>query len=227
MHARAGNRAAYRPVVTRLLPDGDADPVRLAARYRAIPGVRRAYAADLDAIGGAPPDVSLLARLAGAEGFGAPLLVDAGIASVNQAQAVVETGNRIVVGLESLPDLALLSHLAERWPVVFSLDLRAGRPVVPAALLTNPRVRDAQSLARAAAEAGVAGILVLDLARVGTRGGPDLALLAAMRQAVRDGELLVGGGVRGEEDLAALASIGVDAALVATALHEGTLPGPA
>jgi phosphoribosylformimino-5-aminoimidazole carboxamide ribotide isomerase len=48
-----------------------------------------------------------------------------------------------------------------------------------------------------------------------------------MRQAVRDGELLVGGGVRGEADLAALASIGVDAALVATALHEGTLPGPA
>lgn len=227
MHARAGNRAAYRPVVSRLLPDGDADPVRLAAHYRAIPGVRRAYAADLDAIAGAPPDQALLVRLAGPEGMGAPLLVDAGIDSLERARQVVASGNRIVAGLESLGNLRLLSQLADNWPIVFSLDLRAGQPVVPTALALDARARDAMSLARAAAEAGVTAILVLDVARVGTNAGPHLPLLGAVRAAFRDGELLAGGGIRGEADLTALAGVGVDAALVATALHEGRLPGPA
>jgi phosphoribosylformimino-5-aminoimidazole carboxamide ribotide isomerase len=56
-------------------------------------------------------------------------------------------------------------------------------------------------------------------------GGPDLELLARIRDAVRDTWLLAGGGVRGAGDLDALARLGVDGALVATALHDGRLPG--
>ena len=225
MHARAGDRASYRPVVSRLLAEGDADPVRLAAQYRAVVGARRCYVADLDAIAGAGPDLALLERLRGPQGFAAPLLVDAGIGSLQRAERVAASGNEIVAGLESLPDLALLSALADRFPLHFSLDLRNGAAMVPAGLRGDPRASSPLALARAAVEAGARSVIVLDLARVGTERGPDRELLARIRDAMRDARLLAGGGVRGEEDLEALALLGVDGALVATALHDGRLPG--
>lgn len=226
VHARAGNRAAYQSVVSRLLPGGDGDPVALAAAYRHVVGARRGYVALLDAIAGAAPDLALLRRLSSPDGFGAPLLVDAGVRTVAEAQAIQDSGNGVVVGLETLGDLGLLSRLADTGPTMFSLDLRAGAPLVPAALARDPRARDATSLARAAAEAGITGIIVLDLARVGMGMGPDLELLTALRGAVREVELLAGGGI-GPADLPGLAGAGVDAVLLATALHEGWLPAGA
>jgi phosphoribosylformimino-5-aminoimidazole carboxamide ribotide isomerase len=74
--------------------------------------------------------------------------------------------------------------------------------------------------------AGASSIIVLDLSRVGTRRGVDVALLERVRTAVPEVELIVGGGVRGPSDLAALEKAGCDAALVATALYDGRLqPG--
>jgi phosphoribosylformimino-5-aminoimidazole carboxamide ribotide isomerase len=66
-------------------------------------------------------------------------------------------------------------------------------------------------------------VLVLDLARVGTGNGLDLDLIARVRDAARDVTLLAGGGVRGLNDVARLADVGCDGALVATALHDGRL----
>jgi phosphoribosylformimino-5-aminoimidazole carboxamide ribotide isomerase len=66
-------------------------------------------------------------------------------------------------------------------------------------------------------------MIVLDLARVGSRGGPDSSVLAQIRRAAPDVELIAGGGVRGADDLAALARLGYDGALVATALLTGAL----
>ena len=72
-----------------------------------------------------------------------------------------------------------------------------------------------------AAEAGVGSVIVIDLARVGGGRGPGSELVAAVREAVPRLTLLAGGGVRGAQDLAALADVGCDGALVATALLDG------
>ena len=80
-------------------------------------------------------------------------------------------------------------------------------------------------MAERAAQAGAGAVIVLDLARVGTGTGLDLALIGRVRDAVPGVTLLAGGGVRGPEDLARLADAGCDGALVATALHDGRL-GP-
>ena len=66
-------------------------------------------------------------------------------------------------------------------------------------------------------------LIVIDLARVGAAAGLDLETISAVREAVPQLTLLAGGGVRGAQDLAALADIGCDAALVATALLDGRL----
>jgi phosphoribosylformimino-5-aminoimidazole carboxamide ribotide isomerase len=69
-------------------------------------------------------------------------------------------------------------------------------------------------------------LLVLDLGRVGTGGGMDLQLLAALRERLPLRRLLAGGGVDGPADLERLRQTGCDGALVATALHRGKV-GPA
>ena len=70
---------------------------------------------------------------------------------------------------------------------------------------------------------GLRETIVLDLARVGSGAGPDVALIGAIHAAFRDLELLAGGGVRDVEDLRALAAAGAAGALVATALHSGVI----
>jgi uncharacterized protein related to proFAR isomerase len=64
---------------------------------------------------------------------------------------------------------------------------------------------------------------VLDLARVGSGEGPDVASIAELRARVPNVELLAGGGVRDAADLRALEEAGAAGALVATALHSGAI----
>jgi phosphoribosylformimino-5-aminoimidazole carboxamide ribotide isomerase len=130
-----------------------------------------------------------------------------------------------VVGLETLRgvgDLAAVVTAVGGDRVVFSLDLRHGRPVVQAGLQALSS-SDAESLAVRAVEAGAGAVLVLDLGRVGTGGGVDLRLLALLRRGVGSTELLAGGGVRTRRDLDRMRDLGCDGVLVASALHAGEI----
>ena len=224
VHARGGRREAYRPVETvagAAIADGDA--VALARIYVERLGVGELYAADLDALGGGVPQEALVAELANA---GAPLLLDAAVTSIDRARHALALGaDRAVVALETLHDYDTLDRICgaiggER--VAFSLDLRGGRPIL-ASGGRIPRDETAPEIAARAKQAGARAVIVIDLARVGADDGLDFDLLARIREAAQDLELLAGGGVRGPDDLARLADVGCDGALVATALHDGRI----
>jgi phosphoribosylformimino-5-aminoimidazole carboxamide ribotide isomerase len=63
----------------------------------------------------------------------------------------------------------------------------------------------------------------MTLSRVGAGTGPDLDRLSEIREMSPATRLYAAGGVRGPADVAALEEIGVAGALVATAIHDGTL----
>jgi phosphoribosylformimino-5-aminoimidazole carboxamide ribotide isomerase len=220
--AQGGVRSAYAPVQSVLIPDDPpGDPVALVRAFRLQLGCHECYIADLDGITGALPQRALIRSLVGT---GARLLLDNGTAEPERARAAVSDGaTRVVVGLETLRAFSALPAIAAaigRERIVFSLDVREGRPVLHA------RARHDGSpleLARAAVAAGIRALLLLDLARVGTGSGPDLALASELRRAHPTVELLVGGGVGSRADLDALAGVGCAGALVATALHDGRL----
>jgi phosphoribosylformimino-5-aminoimidazole carboxamide ribotide isomerase len=221
VHARGGRREHYVAVdaVAGSVISGDA--VALARRYAEL-GVNDFYVADLNAIGGAPPQDALVAALSA---LGPPVWLDAGATSAEQARQCLALGaDRVIVGLETLASweaLRAICAAAGRERVAFSLDLREGTPIGTAAGLASGRP---EALAARAADAGAGAILVLDLARVGQSTGLDIQLLVRVRSAVPGVMLVAGGGVRGREDLDRLADSGCDAALVATALHTGALP---
>jgi phosphoribosylformimino-5-aminoimidazole carboxamide ribotide isomerase len=233
VHARGGRRESYEPVNIKgtglgtstetrpLFIPGDA--VALARWYMRDVGLTELYVADLDAIANRPPQDTLVAALAA---LGAPLWLDSGAASVGEARRALELAAAVVVvGLETMPSYDALAEIcasAGGDRVAFSLDLRNGEPVV-ASMASAIRGDPAHVVAARAAGAGVGALIVIDLARVGTGTGLDLALIARVRKAIPGLTLLAGGGVRGADDLARLADAGCDGALVATALHDGRL----
>ena len=220
--ARGGQRDTYAPVRSRLVAGGAqgwGDPLALARAYRDILDCDEWYVADLDALAGGAVQHALLAALAGLRGR---LLVDAAVATPERARELVAGGAaRVVVGLETLPSLDVLAAVAraigsER--VAFSLDLRGGAPLAEARLSGAPL-----EVAGAAVAAGAGAIIVLDLARVGSRRGVDAVLVAGLRRAYPRVELLAGGGIATARELERLADAGLDGALVATALHEARI----
>jgi phosphoribosylformimino-5-aminoimidazole carboxamide ribotide isomerase len=221
VHAVAGQRENYAPVrAVAGSPIEPGDALALARAYVERFGLTELYAADLDAILGRPPQNVLTSAIAALT----RLWVDAGVRSVAQAEQLLVTGAaRVVVGLETLPSYDTLEAVcaavgSDR--VAFSLDLRNGEPVT-----SSPGIRHepVDVVARRAAEAGAGAVIVLDLARVGTGRGLDLALIERVRDVTAGLLLVAGGGVHNRDDIAQLARCGCDGVLVASALQNGQL----
>jgi phosphoribosylformimino-5-aminoimidazole carboxamide ribotide isomerase len=213
----AGQRAAYRPVVSRLTDS--ADPLRVAEAYRQHFDLNELYLADLDAIAGAAPATAVHALLRSA---GFRLWVDAGVRDCGDAVRLNGSVDGLVAGLETLAGPAALGEICQALGgdrVVFSLDLKAGQPLGD---LRDWRGGDPLTLAGEAIERGVSTVLVLDLARVGMTGGVGTeALCAELHRRFPATALWAGGGIRTPADLPPLAAAGVSAVLVASALHDG------
>jgi len=223
VHARAGRRDLYEPVQRFAGTTIEAgDSIALARAYVDRLGIRELYVADLDALGGGPVQRSAIAAIAA---IGAPVLLDAAVTTPDEARRVLDLGaDQVIVALETLPDFERLLDVCSAIGgehVAFSLDLRDGAPVIAsgARISADPP----QTIAAHAISAGAGTLIVIDLGRVGTGRGLDLDLLASVREATPQARLLAGGGVRGVEDLARLAEVGCDGALVATALHDGRI----
>ena len=234
-----GQRDQYRPIESSLC--ADAQPETVAQSFAAL-GFREAYVADLDAI--EKGDGSLFwCRSPRVERshptstietpvpfFGLQLLVDAGIRTALDARRLAEARvdgrplAGIVAGLESLDSLETLEDiLGAIGPgrLLFSLDLKAGVPLTaaPAWQGLSP-----EQIAVIVLRAGVRRMIVLDLARVGMGAGVGTEpLCRTLRSLAPELEIIAGGGVRSAADLDSLARAGCDAALVASALHDGRL----
>lgn len=249
----AGDRSRYRPIVSVLAPD--ALPRSIALGFVQRLGPREVYVADLDAIAGREPDRDAYQQVIAA---GLQPLVDAGLGDIVRARQLADwaaacpSSAGLVVGLESVQEPALLPAIHDivaPHRCVFSLDLRAGKPVTAGAgqafrreTPTRSATRlpgrfatklpkgtgweslTARQIADFAVQVGFRRLLVLDLAAVGVNRGPvSDALCRELRAVYPDIELLTGGGVRDVQDLRQLARWGCDAALVASALHDGRL----
>ena len=216
----AGRRDQYGPLVSRLV-DG-CDPLAVATAIRSLFDLRHFYVADLDAILSRQLNQSILRELS-ANCFS--LLVDAVIRHSADADPIFDLGvDCLVAGLETLQSPKDLVHLIERHGsgrILFSLDLRNGRPLASSSAWPTA---DPFELAHLAIETGCRQLIVLDIAGVGIGGGVStLTLCEQIRQAFPGVTLFTGGGVRDIRDLRALAHAGIDGALVASTLHDGSI----
>ncbi|MCJ2052783.1 HisA/HisF-related TIM barrel protein [Methylobacterium sp. J-070] len=207
VRARRGERSSYAPIETPLAKGSAPDAVARGLRDAWPAAIL--YVADLDAImDGAAPDLRALEAIARACP-GTALWVDAGFSETAGVDAFLAAGlGRPVIGSESQADAGLVTRLGDR--AVFSLDTRGRDRLGPPVLHDDPSLwpRD---------------VIAMTLARVGAGAGPDLAALGDLRARAPDRQLYAAGGVRGPNDLRALRDAGLAGALVASALHDGTL----
>ncbi len=219
VHAVAGRRHEYRPLSSRLTHS--TDPIEVARAFRSLLNCSDLYVADLDAICRGQRQTRLYEALAA---VGCGLWLDAGVRSEDDGKALAELPlARIVLGMETLrgPDvLAVLSHYLGPARLVFSLDLHAGKPVCSA----DWRQDDPLEILSVVNASGVPTVILLDLTRVGTGAGLGTeALCAEAKRRWPELSVVLGGGIRGPDDLKRAADCGASAVLVASALHDGRL----
>jgi len=182
------------------------DPLTLARQW-ADAGARRIHLVDLDGArsGNVRPD--LVREIAS---LGLPVQASGGIRSLADARALLEAGaDSVIVGTAAWPDPTPWFELGEA--LVLALDVRDGE-VRTSGWTVGSGLRFDEALALARGRR----MLVTAIDRDGTLTGPDLDLV---RQAVdAGGRVLAAGGIRSVEDVAALAEVGAEAAIVGRAL---------
>ena len=215
----AGRRDEYRRIVSKWTQS--AEPLALADALRNHFGFRDFYLADLDAIAGQSPHFDTYSQL---QQIGIHLMIDAGVRLERDALEVLESGVDCILGLETIPGPALLrilasSGLAAR--IVFSLDLKCGAALGD---LSSWGATDPWAIVSQAVQAGIQRVIVLDLARVGMGQGVGTeAICSRIKHSHAHVQVITGGGVNGKADLERLEACGIDAVLVASALHDGRL----
>ncbi len=204
MRARAGDRESYKPISSPLA--ATSAPPDVVAGYMRLYPFERIYVADLDAIEGRGDNRRDILALT--ERFPAlRFMVDAGAKSCDwRGFARVEC----VIGSETSRDGEIIRALNNDPDAVLSLDFRDDVFLGPKSLLDCERLWPPQ-------------VIVMALARVGVRAGPDFDRLANIVERAGERRVYAAGGVRDGRDLARLEAIGAAGALVATALHDGSL----
>jgi phosphoribosylformimino-5-aminoimidazole carboxamide ribotide isomerase len=208
VRARMGQRDLYRPIETPL--SATSDPVDVARGLLSLHPFETLYIADLDAIEGDGGNERAIARLRAAFPS-VTLWVDNGISDLDRAREWLAAGSgRLVLGSETQTDVNMVRQLAADDRVVLSLDFRGAAFAGPRQLLTDPACWPER-------------LIVMTLARVGSRIGPELDRLAQIKAVAAGRSVYAAGGVRNASDLAALQSLGLAGALIATSLHDGSL----
>jgi len=245
----AGQRSEYRPIVSQLTSSTDSVEVARVLIDAVHPS--ELYLADLDAIQGGTPAIDVYRKI---RAIGVEVWVDAGVDGPERARRIAETGCQVVAGLETVSGTAELREIvaaigANR--VVFSLDLRDGKPLrewhfsplsasergaggerLAASLALNPGSQslprsgegEPESIAACAVECGITRMIVLDLARVGVgKGTGTEELCQQIASTYPHVEVIAGGGVSTKTELVRLEQFGIRGVLVASALHDGKL----
>lgn len=223
VHAVGGRRDQYQPL--RSIWQASASPIAMLGELVAGLGIDCVYIADLDAIEGRRVDLELYGRLAEQ---GVEIWLDAGVRGVGSIEPLLSPGAtslQFVVGLESVLGPVELGEIVGRageGRVIFSLDLDRGAPRVPrGAAWTSV---EPLAIASQVAGLGIRRLILLDLAQVGTgRGTGTETLLAQIRDAHSRLDVVIGGGIRGPDDVIALKALGAAAVLVGTAIHDGRI----
>lgn len=208
------------------------DPAEAARRY-AEQGADEIVFLDVTAAPlGQDTDLDWVLRTA--ERVFIPLTVGGGVRTVEDARLLLRAGaDKVAVNTAAVANPELLTGLAHRFGsqcVVLSVDARrraagAGGAEGGWEVVTHggrrSTGREAIAWIREAVERGAGEVLLTSIDGDGTRGGYDLALIAAAAGAVSV-PLIASGGAGRPEHLAAALAAGASAVLAASIFHQGT-----
>jgi len=207
VHASGGDRANYAPLQSVLT--SSVEPIEVIRDFLTWHPFNTIYIADLDAIVKQQFNIDFYSKLH--QYFpDTEFWLDAGIQTRQDWQQLANIkGLRCILASESLVELDLIANSDTRSGVL-SLDLQHGKFLGNDSLLAQP-------------EAWPEDVIVMNLDFVGEAMGPDFMLLNKMKGLAVNSRIVAAGGIRNEADLESLTEQGIDAALIASALHRGAI----
>ena len=206
----------------------DADPVELAARYRAL-GATWLHVVDLDgAAAGTPKNLALIRRM---RVDGLSVQLGGGIRDDASLEQALDVADRVVVGSLAVSEPERVREWFERYGAerfTLGFDVRiddAGTPYVTTHGWTRTTDLTLDDAVRRFLPNGLVHVLCTDVARDGALAGPNVELYTGLVQRWPTLAVQASGGIRNADDLAALAATGVAGAISGKALLEGRI-GP-
>ena len=202
--AKQGNRQNYPPLSTPLCASSQLDDVINA--YLGLYSFTQIYIADLDALMGTGDNQSLIDSAVN-QYPQLDFMVDCGAFKTHSSAANYKS----IIGTESINQETLQSIKQQTNNFILSLDFCAlNKPMGDPILYNSPSLWPQH-------------IIIMNLSLVGKNSGPDLLKLKHYCCTYPDYNFIAAGGIRHKQDLVQLKKIGIQQALVASALHKGTL----
>jgi phosphoribosylformimino-5-aminoimidazole carboxamide ribotide isomerase len=185
-------------------------------------GAERIHVVDLDgAFDGSSAQGPILRRLAAEAGV--PIQVGGGVRDRATCERLFSEGiHSLVLGTVAVTNPTLLAELCRDYPgrIIVAVDARDGEVAIKG--WEEKTDLDAERVARGAVDAGAAAILYTDIARDGTRKGPNVPSTQRLTELLAPTPVIASGGVGSLEDIRALRAAGVPLCIVGRALYEGT-----
>jgi len=207
VQAIAGKRELYRPITESLITHTP-DPNEVLRNLFSM-GFREVYIADLDAIMGRGDNYSIIVR---ASSMGFHVYADIGRRGMERDD---ENNISFVIGTEYIlfPSEIVFQNNRVASLDVFGNNVKYNNVLIPIDIALREMLNRNVNPQK---------LLLICLDRVGTLSGPNIEVIKIVRNMYR-GELIVGGGIRDENDILMLKREGVDGVLVASALHKGLI----
>ncbi len=210
VHAVRGEREHYEPIDRYSKVVSTSDPEEVV---RAV-GPKEVYIADLNQIMGRGENLDAI----GAISRLARTIADIGVSSLSDLDYLPERVTP-VLGTETA-SLELMEEATLQREIIVSVDMKnrkvLSRDMELAAVSPWEVLRRLNGFP-------LAGVILLELDRVGTSSGLDSEFLEKA-VSISDHGLILGGGVKDVKDLQELERLGFRGALVATAVHNGRIP---
>jgi phosphoribosylformimino-5-aminoimidazole carboxamide ribotide isomerase len=202
------------------------DPVKMARHWVEL-GARRLHLVDLNgARSGRPVNEAVIRRIVDAVGDRVPIQLGGGLRDLDTIERYIDDGvGFVVIGTAAVKNPGFLHDACSAFGghVIVSLDAKDGKVATDGwSKLTGHDVVD---LAVKFEDYGVEAILYTDIGRDGMLSGVNIDATVALARAVKI-PVIASGGVASLQDIEQLCAIeteGVEAAVLGRSLYEGTL----
>ena len=204
-----GDRSNYRPIAETSRIVTTSEPLGVIEQIKP----KETYIADLDKIMGTGDNAQVIASMSRLT----RTMADVGVKNTSDVSSALKSANSVILGTETA-SFDVIKKSQGRNSIV-SLDMKHGKmmysdPAFNVSPLNAVELLNGLDLG---------AIILLDVARVGSGEGIDLDLLAKAA-ALSSHPVIVGGGVRGVEDLERVEGCGAEGAIIASAVHDGKVP---